>query len=121
MSRKANAVKTLYRIGRIDFSGVRQAVKNGLITEDEFAAITGEAYTQSQRDKDGDNTCNLRRERISGVGESGGQCLAVEQTEKSQLRRPGKDPPGQAGDRNDGDDARPDSIPVQMLPQGPVH
>lgn len=47
MSRKANAVKTLYRIGRIDLNGVRQAVKNGLITEDEFAAITGEAYTQS--------------------------------------------------------------------------
>lgn len=44
MSVKAKAIRTLYRAKRITIDGVRQAVEDGLITEAEFKAITGEEY-----------------------------------------------------------------------------
>ena len=44
MSVKAKAIRTLYRAKRITLEGVRQAVKDGLITAEEYAEITGEAY-----------------------------------------------------------------------------
>ncbi len=45
MSTKAKAIKTLYRAKRITIDGVKQAVIDKLITEAEYAEITGEAYT----------------------------------------------------------------------------
>ena len=44
MSAKAKAIKTLYRAKRITLDGVKQAVADGIITETEYKAITGEAY-----------------------------------------------------------------------------
>ena len=44
MSVKAKAVRTLYRAGRINLDGVRQAVGNGLINESEYKEITGLDY-----------------------------------------------------------------------------
>lgn len=44
MSAKAKAINTLYRVKRITIEGVRQAVADGLITEDEYKTITGEDY-----------------------------------------------------------------------------
>lgn len=44
MSVKAKAIRTLYRMKRITIEGVRQAVVDGLITAEEYAEITGEAY-----------------------------------------------------------------------------
>lgn len=44
MSAKAKAISTLYRMKRITIEGVRQAVKDGVITEDEYKEITGEVY-----------------------------------------------------------------------------
>ena len=44
MSAKARAINNLYRLGRIDKNGVKQAVEDGLITEKEYALITGEEY-----------------------------------------------------------------------------
>lgn len=44
MSAKAKAIRTLYRAKRITIEGVRQAVVDGLLTAEEFAAITGESY-----------------------------------------------------------------------------
>lgn len=44
MSVKAKAIKTLYRMKRIGLEGVRQAVVNAIITEEEFELITGVAY-----------------------------------------------------------------------------
>ena len=44
MSAKAKAIRTLYRAKRITIEGVRQAVEDGLITEAEYAEITGEDY-----------------------------------------------------------------------------
>lgn len=44
MSTKAKAIQTLYRTGRITLAGVRQAVVDGLITENEYKIITGEQY-----------------------------------------------------------------------------
>ena len=44
MSVKAKAVRTLYKAGRINLDGVRQAVENGLITEAEYKEITGLDY-----------------------------------------------------------------------------
>ena len=44
MSVKAKAIRTLYRAKRITLDGVRQAVINGIITEEEYAEITDEAY-----------------------------------------------------------------------------
>lgn len=46
MSNKAKAIKTLYRAKRITVDGVKQAVKDGLITVDEYKIITGEDYTE---------------------------------------------------------------------------
>lgn len=47
MSAKAKAVLTLYRAHRITICGVKKAVSDGLITETEYARITGEAYDRS--------------------------------------------------------------------------
>ena len=44
MSARAKAINTLYRAKRITIEGVRQAVADGIITAEEFAAITGEQY-----------------------------------------------------------------------------
>ena len=44
MSMKFKAIKTLYSANRITIDGVRQAVVNGVITEDQFAEITGKEY-----------------------------------------------------------------------------
>ena len=44
MTAKAKAIKTLYRAKRITLDGVRQAVKDGLITVEEYAEITGKEY-----------------------------------------------------------------------------
>ena len=43
MTAKAKAIKTLYKAKRIALEGVRQAVKDGVITESEYAEITGNA------------------------------------------------------------------------------
>lgn len=45
MSIKAKAINTLYRAKRITIEGVKQAVADGIITEFEYAQITGEQYT----------------------------------------------------------------------------
>lgn len=42
------AIKSLYDRGKIDKSGVREAVDNGLITTDEYEIITGEKYEESE-------------------------------------------------------------------------
>lgn len=44
MSVKAKAIRTLYRANRIALEGVKQAVKDGLITSEEYQNITGKAY-----------------------------------------------------------------------------
>lgn len=44
MSAKAKAIKTLYRANRITLNGVKQAVKDGIITAAEYAEITGRKY-----------------------------------------------------------------------------
>lgn len=44
MSVKAKAIRTLYKAKRITIEGVKQAVKDGLITAEEYAIITGETY-----------------------------------------------------------------------------
>lgn len=44
MSTKAKAIRTLYRAKRITIEGVRQAVKDILITEADFKEITGQDY-----------------------------------------------------------------------------
>lgn len=44
MSAKARAIRNLYRLGRVDKSGVKQAVVDGIVTETEFKLITGEDY-----------------------------------------------------------------------------
>ena len=44
MSIKAKAIKTLYNAKRISLMGVRQAVIDNIITEQEFKLITGEDY-----------------------------------------------------------------------------
>lgn len=41
---RARAVYTLYRAKRITIEGVKQAVVDGIITEFEYAQITGEQY-----------------------------------------------------------------------------
>ena len=46
MSVKAKAIRTLYRAKRITIEGVRQAVKDGLITAAEYEIITGEVYVE---------------------------------------------------------------------------
>ena len=44
MSAKAKAIKTLYRAKRITLDGVKQAVKDGIITAMEYTEITGKNY-----------------------------------------------------------------------------
>ena len=44
MSAKAKAIRTLYRAKRITIEGVKEAVINGVITEAEYAEITGKEY-----------------------------------------------------------------------------
>lgn len=44
MGAKARAINNLYRLGRIDKEGVKQAVADGIITETEYKLITGEDY-----------------------------------------------------------------------------
>lgn len=44
MGIRAKAVRTLYRAKRITIDGVKKAVVDGLITEDEYQEITGQAY-----------------------------------------------------------------------------
>jgi hypothetical protein len=46
MSAQAKAVRTLYRAKRITIEGVKQAVKDGLITAEEYEIITGEVYVE---------------------------------------------------------------------------
>ena len=44
MSSKAKAIRTLYRAKRITVEGILQAVEDGLITAEEYEAITGKTY-----------------------------------------------------------------------------
>lgn len=44
MNNIAKAINTLYKAKRITIDGVRQAVVDGVITEAEYALITGENY-----------------------------------------------------------------------------
>lgn len=44
MSVRAKAIETLYRAKRISLESVKQAVIKKLITESEYAEITGEVY-----------------------------------------------------------------------------
>lgn len=44
MSTQARAVYTLYKAKKISLNGVKKAVQNKIITEDEFFKITGRAY-----------------------------------------------------------------------------
>ena len=41
MSPKAKALQNLYRRGKITVDGLRKAVTDGVITEEEFVLITG--------------------------------------------------------------------------------
>ena len=42
MSNRAKAFWTLYKMGRVTEDALRQAVEDGLITEEEFSAIVSE-------------------------------------------------------------------------------
>ena len=44
MGIRAKAVRKVYRAQRITIDGVKKAVADGLITEDEYQEITGQAY-----------------------------------------------------------------------------
>lgn len=44
MNAKTKAIKTLYKAKRINLDGVKQAVKDKLITEEEYKEITGVVY-----------------------------------------------------------------------------
>ena len=44
MSAKAKAIRTLYRAKRIDMDGVRKAVKDCIISAEEFFMISGVVY-----------------------------------------------------------------------------
>lgn len=46
MSIKAKAIRTLCRMKRITLDGVKQAVADKIITEDEYQQITGLVYAQ---------------------------------------------------------------------------
>lgn len=45
MSARAKAMQNLYQRGKVTKAGLQQAVKDGVITADEYANITGEAYS----------------------------------------------------------------------------
>ena len=45
MSAKVKAIKTLYMAKRITIEGVKQAVIDNVITEEQYTEITGELYT----------------------------------------------------------------------------
>ena len=42
MSKKAKAFQTLYKMGRVTEEALQQAVKDGVITEEEYRLIVGE-------------------------------------------------------------------------------
>lgn len=44
MSVKAKAIRTLYRAKRITLEGVKQAVVDNILTEEEYKLITGQEY-----------------------------------------------------------------------------
>ena len=44
MSPRAKALQNLYRRGKIIIDGLQQAVRDNVITEEEFKLITGEDY-----------------------------------------------------------------------------
>ena len=44
MSARAKALENLYRRNKITKDGMKQAVKDGVITAEEYAEITGEIY-----------------------------------------------------------------------------
>ena len=44
MNAKAKAIRTLYKAGRITLEGVKQAVVEGVITEEQYTEITGKEY-----------------------------------------------------------------------------
>lgn len=48
MSAKAKAIKTLYKAKRISIEGVKQAVKDGVITTAEYKEITGDVKAPEQ-------------------------------------------------------------------------
>lgn len=44
MSIKARALQALYLRGKVSKDGLKQAAADGVLTADEYQAITGEAY-----------------------------------------------------------------------------
>ena len=44
MNVKAKAIKTLYLANRISLEGVKKAVVEGVITEEQYTEITGKEY-----------------------------------------------------------------------------
>jgi hypothetical protein len=44
MTAKAKAIRTLYRAKRITIDGVKQAVMDGIITNEQYTEITGKEY-----------------------------------------------------------------------------
>lgn len=44
MNAKVKALKTLYKANRITLEGVKQAVKDGVITKEHYLEITGKEY-----------------------------------------------------------------------------
>ena len=44
MTVKAKAIRTLYRAKRITIDGVKQAVMDGIITNEQYTEITGKEY-----------------------------------------------------------------------------
>ena len=44
MDAKVKAIHTLYKAKRISLTKVRDAVKNNIITKDQYTEITGEKY-----------------------------------------------------------------------------
>ena len=44
MNAKAKAIRTLYRAKRITIDGVKQAVMDGIITNEQYTEITGKEY-----------------------------------------------------------------------------
>lgn len=48
MSVKAKAIRTLYNAKRITLDGVKQAVMNKIISENEYELITGQIYLSDE-------------------------------------------------------------------------